>query len=222
MTDFREYSELYHHGIKGMKWGVRKYQNYDGTLTERGRKRYQRDLNKLDAKASQHAADSDMFANKSSYYKDRASEAKTDKKKEKFLKKSDKFKAKSESEKAKMKEYESEQYKGIGDALERGFNVNRFDKYRVNKRAYDSYGKRFARSMIMGGIPNLAYSIIKSANFDKKYSKYYSRQNTKNDGLMVKGNVFTLDYNNGDKGSFNTVVDLSKYFPGTTIRKPSK
>lgn len=32
--------ELYHHGIIGQKWGIRRYQNPDGTYTEEGRKRY--------------------------------------------------------------------------------------------------------------------------------------------------------------------------------------
>lgn len=32
--------ELKHHGIKGMKWGVRRFQNADGSLTPEGRKRY--------------------------------------------------------------------------------------------------------------------------------------------------------------------------------------
>lgn len=31
--------ELYHHGVKGMKWGIRRYQNKDGTLTAAGKKR---------------------------------------------------------------------------------------------------------------------------------------------------------------------------------------
>lgn len=33
-------SYLVHHGVKGMKWGIRRYQNPDGSLTPEGEKRY--------------------------------------------------------------------------------------------------------------------------------------------------------------------------------------
>lgn len=39
--------ELTHYGIKGQKWGVRRYQNSDGSLTDAGRKRYARQIQKI-------------------------------------------------------------------------------------------------------------------------------------------------------------------------------
>lgn len=35
--------QLYHWGIKGMRWGVRRYQNKDGSLTDAGKKRLERE-----------------------------------------------------------------------------------------------------------------------------------------------------------------------------------
>lgn len=43
--------ELYHHGIRGMKWGVRRFQNSDGTLTAAGKKR----LSKLEGQEAKLA-----------------------------------------------------------------------------------------------------------------------------------------------------------------------
>jgi hypothetical protein len=48
--------ELYHHGIKGMKWGVRRYQNADGSLTEKGRKRYLNSDGTLNKKGEKYYA----------------------------------------------------------------------------------------------------------------------------------------------------------------------
>ena len=39
MWTYNYSNELYHHGVKGQKWGVRRYQNSDGSLTSEGIKR---------------------------------------------------------------------------------------------------------------------------------------------------------------------------------------
>ena len=48
--------ELWHHGIKGQRWGVRRYQNADGSLTAAGQKRYDRDIRENNAKKKENRA----------------------------------------------------------------------------------------------------------------------------------------------------------------------
>ena len=71
-------TELYHHGIKGQKWGIRRFQNEDGSLTPAGEKHYgindkasylnskitQHRLNRLDSKIAQKKVDIEDQAKK--------------------------------------------------------------------------------------------------------------------------------------------------------------
>lgn len=52
-TFIRE-SDLMHHGIKGQKWGVRRFQNEDGTWTNAGKNRYDVRADKREAAKNRH------------------------------------------------------------------------------------------------------------------------------------------------------------------------
>lgn len=49
-----EENSLQHHGILGQKWGIRRYQNYDGTYTKRGLERYKKSEQKYNEAVSNY------------------------------------------------------------------------------------------------------------------------------------------------------------------------
>ena len=47
---------IYHHGIKGQKWGVRRFRNKDGSLTPAGKKRISKEYKQVSTRASNRLA----------------------------------------------------------------------------------------------------------------------------------------------------------------------
>ena len=80
---------LMHHGVLGQKWGVRRFQNSDGSLTAAGKKReakkYTKELNKLDqvqttavSKALGINSYKNQMTNKASKYMDKGNQKKAE------------------------------------------------------------------------------------------------------------------------------------------------
>ena len=78
------YDELYHHGILGMKWGVRRYQNKDGSLTPEGARHYAKKIAKNNELIRAHALNRQQYANYAAGEAKRLMEAYGDKNNEKY------------------------------------------------------------------------------------------------------------------------------------------
>ena len=55
--------ELYHYGVKGMKWGVRRYRDYPGSYTQRGVKRFDKAMADYDEANSKYKSAKNAYKN---------------------------------------------------------------------------------------------------------------------------------------------------------------
>ena len=116
MNEYAKY--LAHHGVKGQKWGVRRYQNKDGSLTDAGKRKKAKELDKeiKNAQASRARAKGDMVnygvdvqtnLNKSMKYAQKynslSEKLQNSRKGQKLMSKGEKFAAKAAKDQALMK-----------------------------------------------------------------------------------------------------------------------
>ena len=64
--------ELMHYGIKGQKWGIRRYQNKDGTLTPAGRKKYKLEIKEENKKAFEYGREASISSHAAAYAKNKS------------------------------------------------------------------------------------------------------------------------------------------------------
>lgn len=162
---------LVHHGIKGQKWGIRRYQNEDGTLTEAGRKRYgynddgtQRDAGKpMERKAYQTALNKQEKARAHN----RADQIKYERKAEraKSIKKYDKMMAKAEEYKKLVNEGQSTVNDLLSQASSKGYS---FDSSTGLK--YQRWGKTVTAQLFGGLAWSIPYGALNYAAHNKQQS----------------------------------------------------
>lgn len=141
---------LAHFGTKGMKWGIRRYQNEDGSLTAEGKRRYgdgsdgsntsarkvSRDLRRLEKERAGAAARADYF-NKKTAKAVRKSELKDSGRGSELSKRNQRRVEKAKAYEKLAKDSEKMSKKIIENALKKGYSVNSRNTQRFVRKGAD-------------------------------------------------------------------------------------
>lgn len=144
-------NSLQHYGVLGMRWGVRRYQSKDGSLTPAGKKRYQKEMDKLKKEER-------MLKNKQ---KTKAMIDKLDKKRQSVDELKGKDKKQSVPKKKKIKDLSDDELRNLVNRLEMERKLESLIRAESSKN--DSSSSKLAKTIINDMVVPAATDLGKQA-----------------------------------------------------------
>ena len=146
---------LSHHGVKGQRWGIRRYQNKDGTLTPKGRSRLLADARKYEAKANTSVANNYFAKSRRARLTQKAKDARDE------VRRSDLKKARTKTEKQKaeaskpkkVSEMSNEELQSAIDRMD--LEVKYRSKYSELNPKQVSRGKKLVTDILETSVKNI-------------------------------------------------------------------
>lgn len=156
--------ELFHHGVKGQKWGIRRYTNKDGSLNEEGKKHYDVDNNSsIVGRALFNTTSGQKLA--VTFNKGFREDKKAIKSE---YKNKGKSKDKDESKEAKVAQKEAIKQARVDTADA----IYSHQSHAANALVQtESFGKQLAKKMVMGDYGNLMYSNLRNPKHGNSMDK---------------------------------------------------
>lgn len=180
-------NELYHHGIKGQKWGVRRYQRPDGTLTKAGEKRYHKRLVEKAVIIGQQANTANTIMKRAKKKSDAAQKRARENPTDKNLRKATESKRVYDARVKEFKEWEKTFNSAVKDAKQ---NVSKIEKiYGKTKlkavpEDVKSAGRKYVTQLMKHGLPGqIALGVVGGAitqsigaRHDRQIAEYFRDQ----------------------------------------------